>query len=123
MGRPRIVLTGMGAKLDGLNWESDALLRIGRQNNLDVVLRDFSVDRLQAEVRLHGGRWVIRDLSENEMHPTLVNGEQLFNRELGLHTQDVLQFGKIFLKVTQLEVDADDSTPTLQIGNSALNVL
>jgi hypothetical protein len=62
MTRAKIVLSGMGPKLDGLKWESDKLLRIGRQGNVDIALRDFSIDRVQAEVRLAGARWVIRDL-------------------------------------------------------------
>ena len=75
MGRTRIVLTGLGPSLTGLTWESDRLLRIGRQNNLEVVLRDNSVNSNHAEVRLHAGRWVLRDVARNPLYPTLVNRE------------------------------------------------
>ena len=50
MTRAKIVLSGMGPKLDGLKWESDKLLRIGRQNNLEIVLNYASVNRRHAEV-------------------------------------------------------------------------
>ena len=75
MGRSRIVLTGLSPSMAGLRWESENVLRIGRQNNVDVVLRDFSIDRLQAEVRFTGGRWVLRDLARNPAFPTLLNRE------------------------------------------------
>src|SRR5471030_3200672 len=58
MSEPRIILAGMGPKLSGLTWETNKSLRIGRQTNLDVVLRDNSVERLHAEVRHQGMRWI-----------------------------------------------------------------
>src|SRR5438876_98884 len=73
MSEPRIVLAGMGPKLSGLTWESNKFLRIGRQTNLDVVLRDHSVERIHAEIRHQGMRWILRDLAHNPMYPTLVN--------------------------------------------------
>ena len=105
MTRAKIVLSGMGPKLEGLKWESDKLLRIGRQGNVDVALRDFSIDRVQAEVCLAGARWIIRDLSQNETYPTLVNGTRVGSGEQPLTPQDVLQFGKLSLKVTVLEIE------------------
>jgi putative nucleotidyltransferase with HDIG domain len=105
MSSPKIVLSGMGPKLEGLQWEAEKLLRIGRQGNVDVALRDFSVDRLQAEVRYTGSRWVVRDLSQNEASPTLVNGKSLGRGDHPLALQDVLQVGKLFLKVAVLEVN------------------
>lgn len=102
----QIVLSGMGPKLEGLQWESDTLLRIGRQGNVDIALRDFSVDRLQAEVRLAGAHWVIRDLAQNESYPTLVNGKPVGKGEQALSVRDVLQFGKLMMKVSVLDVPA-----------------
>ncbi|HWY87100.1 MAG TPA: HD domain-containing phosphohydrolase [Gemmataceae bacterium] len=105
MTSAKIVLSGMGPKLEGLKWESDKLLRIGRQGNVDIALRDFSIDRVQAEVCLAGARWIIRDLSQNEIYPTLVNGTRVGRGEQPLTRQDVLQFGKLSLKVTVLEIE------------------
>jgi HD-GYP domain-containing protein (c-di-GMP phosphodiesterase class II) len=107
MGRARIVLAGVGPGLDGLAWESDRLLRIGRQNSLDVVLRDFSVERVHAEVRLAGGRWVLRDLALSPMYPTLLNRQPVPGRDRPLAPQDVIQLGKLTLRVADLEVEGD----------------
>jgi HD-GYP domain-containing protein (c-di-GMP phosphodiesterase class II) len=102
MGRTRIVLSGLSHSLAGLSWETDRVLRIGRQNNLEVVLRDFSVDRMHAEVRVAGGRWILRDLARNPLYPTLVNREPVDNdRPLG--ADDVIQLGKLMLRVTAVE--------------------
>ena len=103
MVSPKIVLSGLGPKLEGLQWESDKVLRIGRQGSVDIALSDFSVDRLQAEVRWAGSRWVIRDLSQNANYPTLVNGKMLGRDQKTLNRQDVIQVGKLQLKVAVLE--------------------
>jgi HD-GYP domain-containing protein (c-di-GMP phosphodiesterase class II)/pSer/pThr/pTyr-binding forkhead associated (FHA) protein len=103
MGSARIVLSGLCPKLMGLTWESDALLRIGRQGNAEVVLRDFSVDRLHAEVKNQGPRWVVRDLAHNPLYPTLVNNVRLGDVPQPLRSQDVIQVGKLLLKVSELQ--------------------
>lgn len=105
MSEPRIVLAGIGPKLSGLTWESNKALRIGRQTNLDVVLRDYSVDRLHAEVKHQGLRWVLRDLSHNPAYPTLVNDHLINGKDHVLKADDVLQFGKLQLRVSDLVVD------------------
>ena len=107
MSKARIVLTGLGSSLAGLSWETDRLLRIGRQNSLEVVLRDFSIDRLHAEVKFTSGRWVLRDLARNPLYPTLLNREQVQNIDRPLAVQDVIQLGKLMLRVA--EMDSADS--------------
>ncbi|MBI1831818.1 MAG: HD domain-containing protein [Planctomycetes bacterium] len=111
MSEPRIVLAGLGPKLSGLTWESNSCLRIGRQTNLDVVLRDHSVERLHAEIRHHGMRWVLRDLARNPMYPTLVNDRVIFGKDESLSPEDVVQVGKLQLRVTDLI--AAEPPPTL----------
>ncbi len=103
MGRTRIVLAGLGSNLAGLTWEAERVLRIGRQNNLEVVLRDFSVDRVHAEVRFAGGRWVLRDLAKNPLYPTVVNRDRVQGADRPLAVQDVIQLGKLMLRVVELE--------------------
>jgi hypothetical protein len=132
MGRARIVLTGLGSNLDGLTWESERLLRIGRQNSLDVVLRDFSIERLHAEVKFTGGRWVLRDLARNPLYPTLLNREPLQGADRPLSIADVVQLGKLMLRVAELEsgesrasvatVPAPTATADTQIRASGLHV-
>ncbi|MBI3824107.1 MAG: HD domain-containing protein [Planctomycetes bacterium] len=113
MIEPRIVLAGMGPKLSGLTWESDKVLRIGRQTNLDVVLRDHSIERIHAEVRYQGLRWMVRDLAHNQMYPTLVNSHALTGKDQALATDDILQFGKLQLRVADVVVPADPTPPSL----------
>src|SRR5260370_23478508 len=74
MIQPRIVLSGLSPRVQGLEWTSDRLLRIGRQGNADVPLDDPSVGRTHAEVYTTGQRWLLRDLANQEKHPTFVNG-------------------------------------------------
>jgi HD domain/GAF domain/Inner membrane component of T3SS, cytoplasmic domain len=102
MGRTRIVLSGLGSILAGLTWESDRVLRIGRRNNLDVVLRDYSVDPMHAEVRFSGGRWLLRDQAKSPLHITVVNREPVHG-DRPLAPQDVIQLGKVMLRVAELE--------------------
>src|SRR5215471_7117066 len=97
MGQPRIVLAGVCPMLAGLTWETDHLLRLGRQNHLEVVLRDFSIDRIHAEVGLSGGRWIIRHASRNPLYLTSVNGEPVRDGDRTLLPHDVIQLGKLTL--------------------------
>jgi HD-GYP domain-containing protein (c-di-GMP phosphodiesterase class II) len=106
MSEPRIVLAGMGPKLSGLTWETGKSLRIGRQTTADVVLRDNSVERLHAEVKNNGLRWVVRDLARNSMYPTMVNNIFVNSREHVLQPDDVLQVGRMQLRVAEVVVDA-----------------
>ncbi len=41
----RIVLSGIGQRLEGLTWEADRILRIGSQQSMDIVLHDPAVSR------------------------------------------------------------------------------
>ncbi len=101
-----IVLTGLGPKLAGLKWEADQSLRIGRLGSVDVVLHDSSVERLHAEVKNCGSKWIVRDLADSEHFPTLVNGVPLAGGQRELREQDVLQLGKLLLKVTVATIAA-----------------
>ncbi len=105
MSQPRIVLAGMGPKLSGLTWEASKALRIGRQTNLDVVLRDHSVDRIHAEVRHQCMRWVVRDVAHNPLFPTLVNDVALNGKDREVQIDDVVQVGKLQMRVADLTVD------------------
>jgi HD-GYP domain-containing protein (c-di-GMP phosphodiesterase class II)/pSer/pThr/pTyr-binding forkhead associated (FHA) protein len=121
MSEPRIVLSGMGPKLSGLTWESSKLLRIGRQTNLDVVLRDNSVERVHAEVRNHGMRWLLRDLARNLMYPTLVNNQSLHGKDYALKVDDVVQIGRLQLRVIEAAVEEEPPALTRTPLPAALN--
>jgi putative nucleotidyltransferase with HDIG domain len=109
MTEPRFVLAGMGPKLSGLTWETNKFLRIGRQNNLDIVLRDPSVERVHAEIRHQGFRWILRDLAHNPSYPTLVNKTSVSGKEEVLNVGDIVQIGKLQLRVADIIVPVEPS--------------
>ena len=104
MGSPRIRLSGRGAKLQGLSWQSEGAIRIGRHPSMDIVLDDLSVGREHAEVRPDGIKWVVRDLVREQRHATLLNGAPLSHPEAIINLHDVLQCGGMALEVTELEL-------------------
>ena len=104
MGRPRIVLTGIGPKLQGLRWESESTLRIGRLDSLDIVLNDSSISRRHAEVVGTADGWIVRDLGS--MNGTMLNGKRLGRYDQPLRHNDVLQCGDLILGVTLQDPDA-----------------
>jgi hypothetical protein len=111
MPPPRIVLAGIDSRVKGLRWEFDRSVRIGRQGNLDLVLRDYSVERLHAEIKHGGARWIIRDLADNARFPTLVNGSALEGRHQELRLNDMLQIGQVALRVAELDFGQPDAAP------------
>src|SRR5436190_756653 len=116
MARPRIVLSGVSPKVVGLQWESEYALRIGRQPSADIFLDDPSICRQHAEVVSAGPRWVVRDLANQDRHPTLINGTRLSRGEQQLKQNDLLQCGTMALKVTTLETAVEAPPPALPPG-------
>ena len=113
MASPRIVLAGKSPSLEGLKWESETGLRIGRLESADIVLQDFSVGRHQAEVILKNSQWIVRDLGRNERNPTLLNGCAIGLSECPLRREDILQCGNLALQVAHLE-EPERETPKSQ---------
>jgi len=111
MGQPRIVLSGLSPKLQGLQWESDTLLRIGRQGGADVPLDDPSVGRPHAEVYRTGRRWMLRDLANHDKHPTFVNSVRVGRADCRLQLHDVVQCGALAFRVTALDAPAAAPPP------------
>jgi HD-GYP domain-containing protein (c-di-GMP phosphodiesterase class II) len=111
MATIRIVLAGACPPLQGLTWETQDQLRIGRQDSMDIVLQDLSVSRMQAEVVCRGGRWVVRDLANSDKMPTYLNGMPLQNSEAPLGANDLLQFGRMKLKVAAVEGANSNGVP------------
>src|SRR4051794_28612339 len=61
-----IALTGLSPKVEGLEWESGSLLRIGRQSSVEVMIQDASIEKLHVEIKFQGQRWMARPLTTNE---------------------------------------------------------
>jgi HD-GYP domain-containing protein (c-di-GMP phosphodiesterase class II) len=103
MQKARIVLCGMSPRLQGLQWESAGALRIGRHLSADIPLDDPSVARYHAEIFPTGRKWLLRDLANNERHPTWINGERVGRDDCELQPADVVHCGNLALRVTTLE--------------------
>src|SRR5436305_9307340 len=91
--RPRIILSGLGSQLGGLQWESETILRIGRQPNLEIVLNYASVNRRHAEVVATPQGWMIRETSN--LNGTFLNGAPVDQVGAKLQLQDVIQCGSL----------------------------
>jgi HD-GYP domain-containing protein (c-di-GMP phosphodiesterase class II) len=84
--------------VEGLRWEADQRLRIGRNaNDLDIELHDSSVSPRHTEVIQTRQGWVVRDLTSRAS--TLLNGVPLNGRERLLRSGDVVQVGRVVLSV------------------------
>jgi hypothetical protein len=118
MSNPRIVLAGLGPKLYGLRWEWDHAFRVGRQDNLEIVLQDLSVSRLQAEIFPNGDKWCIRDLAENPRYPTLVNNTRVGRIGWPLSVGDVVQCGRMALQVEVIDHNQTDTRVTTPAESS-----
>jgi HD-GYP domain-containing protein (c-di-GMP phosphodiesterase class II) len=90
--------------IEGLRWESDTVLRIGRQENQDIVLNHPSISKQHAEVYVSRQGWVVRDV--NSTTGTFVNGVRVGQKEWKLHRQDVVQCGALSMTVATLEEEA-----------------
>ncbi|HMP02751.1 MAG TPA: FHA domain-containing protein, partial [Gemmatales bacterium] len=119
MARWRIRLRGVSPQLEGKHWESDQQLRVGRFENLEIVLNDPSISRKHAEIVASEQGWVLRDLGST--NGTFLNGIRVGRSDRRLRQRDVVQFGNLVLVVQVLEEDAvasHDSDPpsgTMQV--------
>jgi HD-GYP domain-containing protein (c-di-GMP phosphodiesterase class II)/pSer/pThr/pTyr-binding forkhead associated (FHA) protein len=109
-----IRLRGVGTRFSHLHWDSDALLRVGRTPNLEIVLDDSSVSRRHAEVAYTDEGWVVRDLGST--NGTLVNGVRVGRTGKRLRGDEIVQVGDVQLIVTQLR-DAAPQGSDAVFGN------
>ncbi len=68
---------------------------IGRSSGCHLVLGDDTVSRRHAELRLEGGRWLLRDLGS--ANGTLVNGRRVVEAEV--RPGDVVRLGGARLRL------------------------
>lgn len=105
-----IRVRGVSEGVAGKSWESTALLRAGRLENLEIVLADASVSRRHAEIRATDTGWELRDLGST--NGTFLNGKRLGAGEQPLQVNDRIHFGKVNVTVEAIETgNGQDSTP------------
>lgn len=109
MATGRICLVGVGASIAGLHWESTNQLRIGRQQNLEIVVNDPSVSKVHAEVRMTPRGWLVRDLGSTT--GTLINGIPVEPTGRMLCKSDVLQCGALAFEASELEIQRPLAPP------------
>jgi putative nucleotidyltransferase with HDIG domain len=94
------LLEGVDGPVAGLRWESATALRVGRNTSLDIVIEHPSISRNHAEIVYSVRGWIIRDLGS--ANGTFVNGVRI-SQDRPLLLQDVVQVGKLALRVTAME--------------------
>jgi putative nucleotidyltransferase with HDIG domain len=109
MGRPLITLSSIGPELEGLRWEADEQLRIGRLANLEIVVNDASISRRHAELFFTGQEWAVRDLGST--NGTFLNGVRVGRTFQQLRSQDLLQCGNLNFRVAIVEKSAEPASP------------
>ena len=97
----RIRLKGIQGDVEGKHWESDAVLRAGRLNTLEIVLDDTSVSRRHAEIRSSAQGWRVRDLGST--NGTFLNGTRLGPGDWPVRVHDIVRCGNVTLVVDVLE--------------------
>ncbi|HEX9759830.1 MAG TPA: SpoIIE family protein phosphatase [Candidatus Acidoferrales bacterium] len=63
--------------------------RIGRQTGNELTLRDSRISRLQAQIQIENGRYILEDMGSR--HGTFVNGQKVEKHEL--QAKDQIDFG------------------------------
>ena len=106
---PKIVLVGVSRQVQGLQWESDKQLRIGRHQGQDIVLNDSSVSREHAEVLATGRGWMVRDNASAT--GTFLNGIRLDGQPRKLQPEDVIHCSQIAFRVAVLEEGIQSPPP------------
>ncbi|HJT77142.1 MAG TPA: HD domain-containing phosphohydrolase [Gemmataceae bacterium] len=97
----QIRLRAVSGAFKGKTWDMTGLVRIGRQETLEVVVNDTSVSRCHAELRPTERGWRVSDLGST--NGTRLNGVRLGRGQWPLRARDLLQVGEIALVVDALE--------------------
>ena len=101
----RIRLRGINGEIEGMIWESENQLRVGRLASLEIVMDDGSVSRRHAEFRATPNGWRLKDLGST--NGTYLNGARLGQGEWQLHVHDIVRCGNMTLVVDALNSATD----------------
>jgi len=118
-----ICLRGISGDIEGMNWESDALLRAGRLASLEIVLDDSSVSRRHAEIKSTPQGWRVRDLGST--NGTYLNGNRLGNGEYPVKAHDIIRCGNVTLVIDSIREDREPAPPppNLQVEATSIATL
>src|SRR5579884_1631406 len=99
-------------------WESSELLRVGRLENLEIILEDASISRRHAEIRATERGWRLRDLGST--NGTRLNGVRLGAGQWPLRLRDVVQLGDVSLVVDHISDGVEEEKgDTLRVQGTA----
>jgi pSer/pThr/pTyr-binding forkhead associated (FHA) protein len=104
-----IRLRGINGTLKGKVWEQAGVIRVGRQDSLEMVLEDTSVSRCHAEIRPTERGWRVADLGST--NGTRLNGVRLGRGQWPIRVRDLIQFGEVAVVVEALQ-DGTDANGT-----------
>jgi putative nucleotidyltransferase with HDIG domain len=104
-----IHLLGVSPSVQGLRWQSEQRLRVGRQTNLEIALNDSSLPKLHIEVRRTPQGWVVQEMEAGA--GALLNGVPIGKVARKLQREDVLQCGKHTFQIEQLKWDPPTAAP------------
>jgi HD-GYP domain-containing protein (c-di-GMP phosphodiesterase class II) len=97
----QVALCGISPGIEGLRWETGAMLRVGRQNTFEVVIQHPSISRQHAEVVVRGQGGAIRDLGSAK--GTFLNGVPVGRAYQKLRSNDTIHFGELAMRVEIVE--------------------
>ncbi len=118
MSDPFICLTGLSPTISGLNWDSTDCLRVGRLENLEIMLNEPSVSRRHAEVRATKEGWVLQDLGSS--NGTFLNDVRIGRTPQRVRQDDIIRCGEICLRVDRLT--NPDSVAPSKINDRQANI-
>jgi putative nucleotidyltransferase with HDIG domain len=108
----------MGGTFKDRTWESGELLRVGRLEDLEVILEDASISRRHAEIRATERGWRLRDLGST--NGTRLNGVRIGAGQWPLHLRDIVQLGDVSLFVEHISDGAEEERgDTLRVQGTA----
>jgi HD-GYP domain-containing protein (c-di-GMP phosphodiesterase class II) len=112
-----IRLCGVSPEIAGKVWKSEKLLRIGRLEDLEVVLNDASISRRHAEIALTDQGWIIRDLGST--NGTFLNSVRVGRADQPLRQHDRVECGSLVLTV---EVIDEEVLSSVESRSSSVQV-
>jgi HD-GYP domain-containing protein (c-di-GMP phosphodiesterase class II) len=121
MTPPRIRIESAGQLFMGRAWESRTPVRVGRADNLEIVLDHPTISRHHAEIRFDQRGWMLRDLGST--NGTFLNGVRVGQAERRLAPRDILRCGNLYFTVAWLTCGEGIDAPSSLAGprNPLLN--